>query len=138
MLFIPGTGADIVIPNGDLLNQHLVNWTMANPNRRVEILVGVAYGTDLEHAKKLLVDLTSRDERILQSPPPVVLLHQFNNSSIDIKLFCWVHSVRQWLSVKSDLMSAIAVAFKENNITIPFPQQDIYIHTLNGEKPEEG
>lgn len=131
-------GADIVIPNGDLLNQHLVNWTMANPNRRVEILVGVAYGTNLEQAKKLLTDLTSRDERILQSPPPVVLLHQFNNSSIDIKLFCWVHSVRQWLSVKSDLMTAITMAFKENNITIPFPQQDIYIHTLNGEKPEEG
>lgn len=129
-------GADIIIPNGDLLNQHLVNWTMANLNRRVEIQVGVAYDTNLEQAKKILMDITSIDERILQSPPPTVLLHQFNNSSIDIKLFCWVHSVREWLSVKSDLMTAIAVTFKEHNITIPFPQQDIYIRNVDGEKPE--
>lgn len=121
-------GADIIIPNGDLLNQHLINWTMANQNRRVEVPVGVAYGTDLEKARQLLLDVTTQDDRILKSPPPVVLIEQFNKSSIDLKLQCWVRNVREWRMVNSDIIASIDKAFKNNNITIPFPQQDVYIH----------
>jgi len=124
-------GADVVIPNGDLLNQHLVNWTLANISRRIEILVGVAYGTDLKNVKEILKNLVTKDERILQSPTPDVLIKEFANSAINIQVFFWVRNVREGLAVKSDVISAIDVAFKENNIVIPFPQQDVHIHAVS-------
>jgi small-conductance mechanosensitive channel len=124
-------GADVVIPNGDLLNQHLVNWTLANISRRIEILVGVAYGTDLKKVKEILKNLVTNDERILQSPTPDVLIKEFANSAINVQVFFWVRNVREGLAVKSDVISAIDIAFKENNIVIPFPQQDVHIHSFN-------
>ena len=61
-------GADVIIPNGNLLNEQMINWTRGNSNRRVEIVTGVAYGTDLEKTKKLLLDLLADDKRIMLSP----------------------------------------------------------------------
>jgi potassium efflux system protein len=124
-------GADVIIPNGELLNQHLVNWTLTNTNRRINIIVGVAYGTDLELAQRILKELVTKDERVLQSSPASVMVEKFNDSSIDLKFLCWVKNVREWVAVKSDVMLAIDIAFKENNITIPFPQRDVHIRTAN-------
>jgi small-conductance mechanosensitive channel len=127
-------GSDVVIPNGDLLNQHLVNWTLSNSSRRVDILVGVAYGTNLEKAIQILKELPAKDDRVLTIPGPSVIIRAFNNSSIDIKLFFWVRDINVWPNVKSDIILAIDIAFTENAIKIPFPQQDIYIHSVAKEE----
>ncbi|HEX5152975.1 MAG TPA: mechanosensitive ion channel domain-containing protein [Parafilimonas sp.] len=120
-------GSDMVIPNGDLLNQHLVNWTHGNTFRCVDIAIGVAYGTDLAKAIQILKDLPAKDERILSSPPPGVIIQNFNSSSITMLLSFWVQNIREWVSVKSDIILAIDIAFKEHGIEIPVPQQDIRI-----------
>jgi len=122
-------GADVIIPNGDLLSQHLINWTMGNTKRRFEIPVSVAYGTDLELTKKLLLELMLKDERILKYPEPFVWVTTFNNSSIDFVLKFWVGHFSIGFQMKSDLMVAIDELFKANHIVIPFPQQDVYFHT---------
>ena len=122
-------GADVIIPNGDLLNQHLVNWTLGSSRRRFTLLLGVAYGTDLEKTRQLLLDLMSNDSRILKYPAPIVLANEFSNSSIDLSLKFWVGHFSIGFDVKSDLILAIDVLFKEHGITIPFPQQDVYIHS---------
>jgi small-conductance mechanosensitive channel len=122
-------GADVIVPNGDLLNLHLVNWTMGNSRRRYEIMVGVAYGTDLDTTKGLLVDLMMKDQRILKNPPPFVLATEFSNSSIDLVLKFWVPHFSIGVDVKSDLILAIDVLFKEHGIQIPFPQTDVHIKT---------
>ncbi len=124
-------GSDVVIPNGDLLNQHLINWTHGNLNRRVDIIVGVAYGTNLENATQILKELPKNDERILSYPAPNVLVRQFASSSIDIQLLFWVRNIGEWTDVKSDVILAIDAAFKENKIEIPFPQQDLHIRSVN-------
>ena len=123
-------GADVVIPNGDLLNQHLVNWTLGNTKRRIDILIGVAYGTDLEKTKYILEEIAKKDERVLRVPNPFVLVKEFGNSSINLRLLFWVPNVLEWTSVQSDIISAVDIAFKENNIVIPFPQQDVHIHSV--------
>ncbi len=123
-------GADVIIPNGDLLNQHLVNWTLGNTKRRIDILVGVAYGTDLEKVKQILGDLVKNDERVLPVPAPNVLVKEFGDSSIDLRLLIWVPNALEWTNVQSDILSAIDIAFKENNIEIPFPQQDVHIRSV--------
>jgi len=124
-------GADVIIPNGDLMTQHLVNWTMGNTKRRFEIAVGVAYGTDLEHTIQLLMKLMADDHRILKYPEPMVLVSQFNNSSVDLVLKFWVAHFITGFEVKSDLMVAVDALFKEHNIVIPFPQRDVHLYPIN-------
>jgi small-conductance mechanosensitive channel len=123
-------GSDVIIPNGDLLSQHLVNWTMGNTKRRFEIPLSVAYGTNLEETKKMLHDIILQDARILKFPDPIVWVTTFNNSSIDFVLKFWVANFATGFDVKSDLMLAIDKLFKENGIVIPFPQQDVYIKSI--------
>lgn len=120
-------GPDMVIPNGDLLNAHLVNWTMAGSKRQVEIIVGVAYGTDLRKPQAIINKLLAANERIHQHPVPSVLFQNFNNSSIDIKVVFWVRDFKDGALVKSEVIVAIDTAFKKAGIVIPFPQQELHI-----------
>lgn len=130
-------GAEVIIPNGDLLNQHLVNWTLIDSTKRIELAVAVAYGTDLEKTKQILTDALGKDERIMQLPAPMVQAKEFNNSSIDFQLYFWARNIRESGAIKADMLLAIDKVFKQNNITIPFPQQDIYIHTEKKSKDAE-
>jgi len=132
-------GADVIIPNGDLLNQHLINWTLGSSRRRFDILLGVAYGTDLHKTRQLLLDLMHKDHRILKDPEPIVLANEFNSSSVDLNLKFWVGHFSIGFEVKSDLILAIDVLFKEHGIEIPFPQQDVHIRSekeIPGKKAE--
>jgi potassium efflux system protein len=127
-------GADVVIPNSEVLNQHLVNWTRENTSRSVDVPVGVAYGTDLEHVIKILEELPAKDERILMFPKPNVLVRQFNSSAIDMQLSFWVKNITDTAAVRSDILLAIDRAFKENSIKIPLPQQELHISSLSKEE----
>lgn len=121
------SGANVVIPNGNLLNQQLINWTHENASRSVEVPVGVPHGTDLERAIKLLKELPAKDERILPSPAPGVVIRQFNNGTVDMQLSFWVRNISDSLAVKSDMLLAIDRAFKENSIQNPLPPQEARI-----------
>jgi len=129
-----GAGADVVIPNSEVLNQHLVNWTRESASRSVDVPVGVAYGTNLEQAIKILEELPGRDERILLFPKPNVIIRQFNSSAIDMQLSFWVKNITDTAAVKSDILLAIDRAFKDNSIKIPLPQQELHISSLSKEK----
>lgn len=124
-------GADVVIPNGDILNAHLINWSLSSTKKRMDIVVGVAFSTDLTKAVQLLTEVLSGDERILKYPKPEVLKKDFNSSAIDLQLWFWVRHLSEALAVKSDVIAAIDLAFKRNDIVIPFPQQDIHVHSKN-------
>jgi potassium-dependent mechanosensitive channel len=129
MISIPN-GSDMVIPNGDLLNQHLVNWTHDNTFRSVEVPVSVAYGTNLQNAIQVLKDLPIKDERILSNPPPAVIIKDLNSSSIIIQLSFWVKDIALSGMIKSDIILAIDAAFKKNDIHTPVPLQDVRILTV--------
>lgn len=120
-------GADIIIPNGDLLSQHMTNWTMGSAKRRYEIKVGVAYGTDLKLAKSLINEVINKQSLILKNPEPMIWATQFSDSAIDFAIKYWVPHFNYGNDVKSDLIMAIDEIFKINGIVIPFPQQDVYI-----------
>jgi potassium-dependent mechanosensitive channel len=131
-------GADVVIPNGELLNAHLVNWTLGGSKKRIDLAVGVAYGTDLQRAKQILMELLGENEQILKYPAPDVLFGEFGNSSILVKVFFWVPDAREGNPVKSEIIAAIDINFKEAGIVIPFPQQDIHIHNLDADTIRPG
>ncbi|QBN17531.1 mechanosensitive ion channel family protein [Flavobacterium nackdongense] len=127
-------GADVIIPNGDLLSQHLVNWTMGSNRRRYEIDLGVAYGTDLNQVKSILIEVLNQHELVLKNPTPMVWVTKFNDSAIDFTIKYWVPHFNFGNDVRNDLIIAIDVAFKTNGIEIPFPQQEVYVQSFDSRK----
>jgi small-conductance mechanosensitive channel len=123
-------GSEVIIPNGDLLSQHLVNWTLSSNNRRVEINLGVKYGSDLEKVNHLLMDLLKSKESIMPIPKPQVLLNEFGGNGIGYRLLFWANDIGNWLTLKSEVIQEIDKAFKENGIDLAISQQDFYIKEL--------
>ncbi len=125
-------GAEIVIPNGDLLSQSLINWTLSDKKRRIELIIGVSYDSDMEKVKSLIQEILIRD-RILKTPPPRILMQNFNESSVDFRVLFWIESMDILLEMRNEVMNAIFKSFKENEIEIPYPKRDLYLKTLPAE-----
>ncbi|HSF53567.1 MAG TPA: mechanosensitive ion channel family protein, partial [Algoriphagus sp.] len=110
---------EVVIPNGNLANSEVVNFT-SQPTRRVDIKVGVAYHTDLKKAREVILDILKKDSRVLAEPEPVVFLNNFGDSSLDLVVRAWVNTGDQW-PVYFDSMEKIKSSFDSHDIEIPFP-----------------
>lgn len=118
-------GPDMVIPNGDLLDAHLINWTLAGSKRQIEILLTVAQGTDLNKPVEIINELLSKDSRVYEHPAPAVLFQALNGSSVQLKVQFWVKDFKQGSLVSSDTIFAIDKLFMENGIIMPVQQQVI-------------
>ncbi|HET6723542.1 MAG TPA: mechanosensitive ion channel domain-containing protein [Chitinophagaceae bacterium] len=118
-------GADVIIPNGNLLRDPVINWTRGKSHRRVEIATTLPTGTDLEKTKKLVLDILAADKRIMSYPAPSVLVKDFNSGSIEIRILFWIEHFKFWTQIKSDIIEAIDEALKKESIQIPFPQEDL-------------
>jgi len=120
-------GAEVIVPNGNLISNKLVNWTLSDQRRRINIMVGVAYGTDVGLVMETLLNCAKHNERIIEYPAPSVLFEDFADSSLNFELRCWTSDFSSWVEIRSELRVAIDKAFKENNIEIPFPQRDLHL-----------
>jgi potassium efflux system protein len=120
-------GADVVIPNGELLNKNLTNWTLGSSSRRSEIRFGVAYGTDLELTQNLLFEILEKNKNVLMRPLPAIWYTKFGDNSIDIVLKYWINHFDLDNDTRSELIIAIDKTLKQNNIVIPFSQHDIHL-----------
>lgn len=129
-------GADVVMPNGDLLNEHLVNWTLGGGKKRINISVGVAFDTELEKVKELVLTILKADERIMHFPAPQVYYNEFQDSAINIQIYFWVRQLRDASGTRSDTVLAINNVFKEKGIVLPFPQEEIYLHNTKDKEKE--
>lgn len=133
-------GKEMMIPNEDFITNRVTNWTYSNSRARVEIAMGVSYGSDLELTKDIMLKAAREHEKALPDPEPVCFLRNFGDSSIDFKLFFWVEDITQgrW-GPQSDVMFEIWRQFKLQGIEIPFPQRDVHIKnsdTAGGLKDE--
>lgn len=120
-------GSEVIIPNGDLISQHVINWTLSNNNRRIEVIVGVAYGSDITKVESLLSDVLTTHPDVMQAPPPAVFVHNFNDSSVDFRLLFWVADNNKRFDLKSKVMNAVYARFAKEGVEIPFPQRDVHI-----------
>lgn len=117
----------LVIPNHLYLTNSLYNWTQNGTTTRESVDVGVAYGSDVEKVKSLLIEAANNNKNVLKDPPPLVLFTAFGDSSLNFKLVFTLNDSFQGAIPRSDLRFEIDKLFRENNITIPFPQRDIHI-----------
>lgn len=131
------SGADMIVPNGDILNMHLFNWSIGGGKKNMEIIVGVEYGTDLNRTKKIILDLLIRNDKVLKHPSPSVIFQKFADSSINVQILFWVRDIREGLIIRSEVIEDIDNSFKQNGINIPFPRQDVQIINSSNENNEQ-
>ena len=129
-------GAEVVVPNSNLISNDLINWTLSSNLKRNEILIGVAYGTDLNLVLKILRETVDSHEDVLKDPKPQALFSDFGDSSLNFRLRFWV-PFELGLTSKSDVSVALYNAFAEQGIEIPFPQRDVHIKTIPPESGED-
>ncbi len=119
-------GAEVIVPNGQLISNKLVNWTMTDKLRRMDIKVGVSYGTKIELVMQTLLKCAKDQKDILTTPAPYVLFNDFAESYLEFELRCWT-SHPDWIFIRSDIRIAIDEAFEKEGVVIPFPQRDLHL-----------
>jgi small conductance mechanosensitive channel len=120
-----GDNKIIIVPNAKLSGDNIINYS-AQETRRVDMTVGVAYNADLSKVREVLLDIISKDTRILAEPAPLVAVAELADSSVNFVVRVWVKSGDYW-GVKFDATETIKNRFDAEGIGIPFPQRDIHI-----------
>ena len=123
----PG-GSEFIVPNETLISTTVQNQTYSNAQLRLTTTIGVAYDSDLDLAVRLMTEAAAAQDRVLSEPPPKVFLTLFADSSISLELGFWIDDPEKGRgNVVSDINFAIWRAFKENGVSIPFPQREVRI-----------
>ena len=124
-------GADITVPNGSLLSDALTNWTMTDRNRRIEIKVGVSYGTDPDKVIEALNSALAGQEGLLKEPAAQVIFNGFGDNSLDFELRAWVADNDDFVAIRSAVALAMNRALSEYGIEVPFPQRDLHLRSIS-------
>lgn len=115
----------VVIPNGKLSNDTLINYSK-NPVRRVDIVFGVGYNDDIEKAKSVLVEIANSQEKILKNQEAFVEVIEYGNSSVNIVYRVWCKTADYW-DIYFQSMKMAKIEFDKANISIPYPQMDVHV-----------
>lgn len=120
----------IIVPNKEMAASRIVNQSYPDLRVKVRPRVGVAYGTDLEKAKRVILETCLAHPKVLKDPAPAVYFTDFGESSLNLMAICWVPDYRDRFAVLDELNMAIKKRFEEEGIEIPFPQRDLHLRSL--------
>ncbi|MDM9632252.1 mechanosensitive ion channel family protein [Robiginitalea aurantiaca] len=129
-------GAEVVVPNNNLISNDLINWTLSDSIKRVEILIGTTYDADPNEVLSVLRDCALKFDYVITEKEPMVLFTGFGDSSLDFRLLFWV-PFDMGLRAKSDVNVEIFNQFSAHGIKIPFPQRDVFIKNLPENSDED-
>ncbi|MDF1630256.1 MAG: mechanosensitive ion channel [Alcanivoracaceae bacterium] len=115
----------ITVPNGAIMGGNIVNYSEM-PTRRVDMVVGVGYGSDLAKVKQVISAILEQDKRILPDPAPVIAVSELADSSVNLIVRPWVNAADYW-AVLWDTTESVKRSFDEEGIEIPFPQMDLHL-----------
>ena len=119
---------NLIVPNSKFISGKVTNFSHSKLVSRFHIIVGVKYGSDTALVKKLLIQAANEHPEVAKSPSPSVLFSDFGNSSLDFNLLFWTEHTFEAHYIMSDLRFRIDALFRENNVTIPFPQRDVHFY----------
>jgi len=117
----------VIMPNSKLVQNKFINYSYGTQNVRLNIPIGVAYGSDLETVKTALLEAARSVKEVLSDPAPIVHFSSFGDSALNLQIRVWVNEPRNHTTIGSKINFAIDEAFRKYNIEIPFPQRDIRI-----------
>lgn len=124
-------GAEVIIPNGNFISGKVINWTLSESLRRVELPVGVAYGTNAALVCRLLDEAARAHESVLTTPEPSVIFKEFGDSSLNFEVQFWVMQESNTVRVKSEVALAVMQLLDDAGIEIPFPQRDLRLRSVD-------
>jgi len=133
-------GADIIVPNADLVTKQMTNWTLGDRLRRIDLPVGISYGTEPGEVIAILERVAKSHPDVLGTPGPKCLLTGYGDSSINFELRAWTDKIDDWTRIRSDLAVAVYNAGKEARLTFPFPQREVRIlnYSDTGDEVNQG
>lgn len=123
--------ATVIVPNSDLISGVVKNWMHANMTGRIRVPVGVAYDSDPDQVREILLKCAEEHPAVLREPAPRVYFQDFGSSSLDFELRAYIGNVDAGLTVRSDLRFAILKALRAAGVEIPFPQQDLHLRDID-------
>jgi potassium-dependent mechanosensitive channel len=126
-------GAEVIIPNATFISGNVTNWTLSEAKRRLELPVGVAYGTNPKLVKELLERPAIQHSDVLTSPAPAAFFKGFGQSSLDFELQFWVMQESNTVKVKSEVALEAMRLLAEAEIEIPFPQRDLRLRSVDAQ-----
>lgn len=118
----------IIVPNSSITGGNITN-NSANDTRRIDLVAGVSYSDDLDKVRKILEEILAAEERILPEPEPFIGLVELADSSVNFAVRPWVNA-SDWWPTRCDLQETIKKRFDAEGISIPFPQQDVWMHQV--------
>ncbi|HVI48146.1 MAG TPA: mechanosensitive ion channel domain-containing protein [Chitinophaga sp.] len=126
-------GSVVVVPNGDLISQQLINRTMGDRTRRVDFTLGVAYGSNIQQVNDIILSAFVNREGVLTVPAPIVQLYQFGDNSVDFRVYFWISDLGNAGTLQSDVLTFIYDALNKAGIDLPYPQRDLHIKSVDAE-----
>jgi len=124
-------GADVIVPNGQLISNEVINWTLSDKSRRIEVVAGVAYGSDPHKVKALFETVLQNHKDILDDPEPSVFFQGLGDSSLDFRLLFWTSNYPEWIRIRSDIVFGVHDILVKEDINIPFPQMDLHLKSVD-------
>jgi small-conductance mechanosensitive channel len=125
-------GAEVIVPNGNLISDRVTNWTLSDRMRRIELPVGVEYGSDPDRVVEILLEVARGQEGVLPDPVPQALFLGFGDSALNFELRAWTARTdgrfEDWIVTRSDLALAVHRGLGAAGIAIPFPQREVIVH----------
>jgi small-conductance mechanosensitive channel len=131
-------GAEVIVPNANLISNELTNWTLSDRTRRIDITVGVDYGSDPAQVQALLLEAIKGQPSVVAYPAPTTVFRGFGSSSLDFSLLLWTSDVDQRLAVETEARTRVLAALRGAGVVIPFPQLDVRVKdgvTLTSQGP---
>lgn len=128
---------EVIVPNKAFVTERLINWSLSDTITRVLIKVGVAYGSDLDKVKAVLLQAAHENPRVMTDPEPMVFFLNFGASTLDHELRLYVRELRDRSFTVDELNRAIDRLCRENDINIAFNQLEVYLHNQRGNEVQE-
>ena len=133
---------EYLVPNKEFITGRVLNWTLSNSINRVIITAGIAYGSDTELARELLLNAAQEHPNVLEDPAPIATFEGFGDSALNFLLRCYLPNLDNRLVTITELHTAIDQAFRKAGITIASPQRDVHLDSTNPQgfrgMPEQG
>jgi small-conductance mechanosensitive channel len=128
----------LIVPNSQFINETVENMSYEDLKLKISVKVGVAYSSDPRVVREALIEAALRTEYVMKTMDPYVLFRDFGESSLDFELFAWIDGPLRRYQIESELRFNVFQIFRERDITIPFPQRDLWVKQLPREPQQDG
>lgn len=119
----------IIVPNSEFVSKDVINYSHGDPSYRLDVDVGVSYGSDLDVVLKALKEVADENKSVMEDPEPEVHLIEFGESSWNMQLRAWIPDVKHYPKVRNELNQSIIRTFRKYDVQIPFPQRDLHMRS---------